>query len=252
MLTELQQYLRASAARGRTTAQVGPFLVTISEGTDHPFLNYAIPDDGARPSAAEVRALVAAFVARRRVPRLEYLEPSAPASLAALLAVGFAVEGRLQAMTASQAQARAAPAPAGYAVVVPDADEDLVAMLAAQRVAYGKLGASGPDQLAWSRESQAAGGIVLAIRQEASGTIVGGGVATPPGGSGFTEIAGIAVAEEHRRRGLATALTAELTRRALAAGVRTAFLTPRDDDVARAYERAGFARVGRMLHVRLT
>lgn len=54
---------------------------------------------------------------------------------------------------------------------------------------------------------------------------------TPP--NGFTEVAGIAVAAAQRRRGLATALTAELARRAFAAGVRAAYLTPADDEVAR-------------------
>jgi ribosomal protein S18 acetylase RimI-like enzyme len=248
MLAQLQQYLRASASRGRATARVGPFLITISESTDHPFLNYAIPDDGARPGPDEVRALVAAFAARGRVPRLEYLEPSAPASLAALVAGGFAVEGRLQAMTAARASDVAAPA--GYALAVPDTDEDLTAMLDVQQAAYGQLGMTGAEQLAASRKSQAAGAIVLAIRHDTTATIVGGGIATPPDGSGFTEIAGIAVADEHRRRGLATALAAGLTRRALVAGVRTAFLTPADDDVARVYERAGFERIGRMLHLR--
>ena len=249
MLTELQRYLRAAASRGRTTARVGPFLVTISESTDHPFLNYAIPDDGAQPSPEDVRALVAAFAARARVPRLEYLEPSAPASLAALVAGGFAVEGRLQAMTAERAVE--VPVPAGYSIAAPATDEDLAAMLDAQQAAYGELGMSGAEQLAASRESQAAGGIALAIRHDATATIVGGGIATPPRGSGFTEISSIAVAQQHRRRGLATALAAQLTRCALAAGVRTAFLTPADDEVARLYERAGYERIGRMLHVRL-
>ena len=249
MLTQLQQYLREAASRGRSTARVGPFLVTISESTDHPFLNYAMPDDGAQPTAEDVGALVAAFAARGRVPRLEYLEPSAPACLAALVAGGFALEGRLQAMTAKRAAE--VPVPAGYSVGVPATNEDLAAMLDAQQAAYGELGMSSAEQLAVSRESQAAGGIALAIRHHETATIVGGGVATPPGGSGFTEISSIAVAEAHRRRGLATALAAELTRFALAAGVRTAFLTPADDEVARLYERAGYERIGRMLHVRL-
>ncbi len=134
MLTQLQQYLRAAASRGRTTSQVGPFLVTIDEDTDHPYLNYAIPDDGARPSDADVTALVAAFSDRGRIPRLEYLTPTAPDALAALEAAGFGVEDRPQAMTATRAVTVAPPD--GYALVVPESDADLTAMLGVQNVAY--------------------------------------------------------------------------------------------------------------------
>jgi hypothetical protein len=35
-------------------------------------LNYALPDDGARPSAADVQALVDLFERRCLPPRLEY------------------------------------------------------------------------------------------------------------------------------------------------------------------------------------
>lgn len=199
MLTQLLQYLRAAASRGCTTSHVGPFLVTIDEDTDHPYLNYA----------------------------------------------SFAVEDRLQAMTATRAVTVAPPD--GYALVVPESDADLTAMLGVQNVAYDGVC---PAQLRASRLSQAAGGIVVAVRREQDGRIVGGGVAAPPAGSAFTEVAGIAIDAGHRRRGLATALASELTRRALAAGVRTAFLTPRDDEVARLYSRAGYTRTAQMLHVR--
>lgn len=248
MLTHLQQYLRAAASRGRTTSHVGPFLVTIDEDTDHPYLNYAIPDDGARPSDADVTALVETFTGRGRIPRLEYLAPTAPVALAALEAAGFAVEDRLQAMTATRAVA--VPPPAGYTLVVPQSDADLTAMLGVQNVAYDAPAAVRPAQLRASRASQEAGGIVVALRHEQDGRIVGGGVATPPQGAAFTEVAGIAINPRHRRRGLATALASELTRQALAAGVHTAFLTPRDDEVARLYTRAGYMRTGQMLHVR--
>ncbi len=122
-------------------------------------------------------------------------------------------------------------------------------MLAAQNVAYGAAPEVDPAQLARSAALEAAGGVALAILGP-GGSVVGGGVATPPAGLGFTEVAGIAVAEAHRRRGLAAALTAELTRRALAAGAHTAYLTPGDDGAARVYARAGFAGVGHVLHVR--
>lgn len=248
-LVALQRYLRDTASRGRSTSRVGPFLLTVDEGSDHPYLNYAIPDDGAAPTPEEVAALGAAFSARGRVGRLEYLEPSAPAALAVLEAGGFAVEGRLRAMTAERAAEL--PVPEGIAWVAPEADADVLrAMLSVQSVAFGGPAEVALGDLERSRERSAAGGHVLAARDEASGLIVAGGIVSPPEGSPFTDIGGIAVAEPFRRRGIASALTAELTRRALCAGARTAFLTPGDDGAARAYERAGFALVGVMLHLR--
>ena len=248
VLSQLQQYLRTSASQGRTTSRVGPFLVTIDEGTNHPFLNYAVPDDAARPSAEEVTAMVQAFVARGRIPRLEYLEPAAPLVLAALEAQGFALEARVKAMTA--ARAADVPLAEGHAFLVPETDADRTAMLTLQNVAYGAPPEVDAAQLARSRALEAAGGIILAIRATVDGAIVAGGVTTAADGSGFTEVTGIAVAADRRRRRLATALTSELPRRAFAAGVATAFITPGDDRAARVYERAGFREIGQMLHVR--
>jgi predicted GNAT family acetyltransferase len=73
-------------------------------------------------------------------------------------------------------------------------------------------------------------------------------VATVPS-RGVTEIAGIGVLASHRRRGIATAITARLTADAFAAGVTTAFLTPGDHGAQRVYQRAGFADATVMLHI---
>ena len=61
MLTRIQQYLRAVAPTGRECEQVGPFLATFDPYSDHPYFNYALPDDGAEPTDAEVTGLVAAY-----------------------------------------------------------------------------------------------------------------------------------------------------------------------------------------------
>lgn len=245
MLQQLQQYLRDAAARGRTTAQAGPFLVTISEGTDHPFLSYAVPDDDAAPSGSDVEALVEAFASRGRIPRLEYLEPSAPLVLPVLENAGFTLEGRLRAMT-TRAPAGVA-VPEGFALDVPG--EGLAAMMAVQSLAFGGDGSVGEEELARARAKE--DGVAVAAVEVASGRVVAGGNASPPEGSEFSEIGGIAVDPAFRRRGLASALTAEIARRALVApGVTTAFLTPADDGAAGAYVRAGFADMGLMLHVR--
>src|SRR5947208_9833624 len=83
-------YLRASFA-DRNTKQVGPFLASFTPHDDNPYLNYAIPDDGAEPTDQDVQALIAAYAARNRKPRLEYLSELAPKVEDPLLRGGFSV-----------------------------------------------------------------------------------------------------------------------------------------------------------------
>ena len=71
-------YLRASALRGRNHERIGPFLATFNTKNDNIYLNYAIPDDGAAPGAPDIAALIAAFEARKRKPRLEYICAASP------------------------------------------------------------------------------------------------------------------------------------------------------------------------------
>jgi hypothetical protein len=74
----IQEYLRAAAARGRDTEHIGPFLATFSRSSTNRFLNYAMPDDGARPSAGDVELLIEAYGRRGRRARLEYITAGAP------------------------------------------------------------------------------------------------------------------------------------------------------------------------------
>jgi GNAT superfamily N-acetyltransferase len=246
---QLQHYARVVTARDRDVERVGPFTATFDPHTTNPFLNYAIPDDGAAPSAGEVAALVAAFARRGLQPRLEFLPSVAPAAEAALRAGGFAVEAHLVVMTCTVDDVVAlSPAP-GIAIEAPRSDEDLRQLRSAQHRAFGvQAPAVGDDEVARQRAALAAGTLALAARDVATGAIVGGGVATAPAG-GVTEIAGIGVLEGHRRRGIAGAITAGLARAAFAAGQTTAWLTPGDDGAHRVYARAGFVDRSAMLHL---
>ena len=90
----------------------------------------------------------------------------------------------------------------------------------------------------------------LLARDTAGGLVVGGGVATIPAAA-TSEIAGIAVVESHRRRGIAGAITARLAVELFAGGVTTAFLTPGDEGAQSVYARAGFADTTEILHMSL-
>jgi hypothetical protein len=74
----LHSYLLAHA-EGNGAERVGPLVASFDAHSAHPYRNYAIPDDQACPDAGQVGALIAAFTARGRTPRLEYLPGLCPA-----------------------------------------------------------------------------------------------------------------------------------------------------------------------------
>ncbi len=247
---DIQAYIRGGVERGRDTERVGPFLATFSRHSDNPYLNYAIPEDGATPSPADVAALIASYHRRGRTPRLEYLPRLAPAVEAALVAAGFTAEGRLPLMLCTPDSARALPVPSDIELIAPTSDEDIRAMVVAQNEAYG-AGAPGPQEVEARRANLATGGLAVLARDKATGAPAGGGICDVPL-HGTTELAGVGVRPAFRRRGIAGALTTRLVRDAFARGVTTVFLTPAHEAEERIYARAGFSRTSEQLHIALS
>ncbi|MGL5062115.1 MAG: GNAT family N-acetyltransferase [Microcoleus sp.] len=247
MESHIQSYLRFAANSQRDTAQIGPFFATFSHSSDNPFLNYAIPDNNATPSPADVAALISAYEGRGLRPRLEYVAQLAPLVEPALAAAGFTVEGRFPLMVCSPGAEKTMPLPEGIELVVPTSDSELRDTVTVQHEAYGALPPNFED-VERLRESLTMGGIAVLARDAATGEPAGAGQLTVPGNM-TTEIAGIGVRVAFRRRGIAGALTARLLQEAFAAGVSVAFLTPGHDEEARIYSRAGFVPVGDILHI---
>ncbi|MGW3992983.1 GNAT family N-acetyltransferase [Amycolatopsis sp. NPDC004772] len=245
----IQAYVRATAPRGRETEQVGPFLATYSPGTPHPMLNYAIPDDGAQPTAAEIDALTAAYRRRDLLPRLEYFTDVAPDLEKLLVGAGYELERRVPLMTCAPAERVDQPAPAGIRLRVPESDEDFRRMRAAQNTAFGEPAEIGDDEVEQLKTGLGAG--VRHLLAEDDGVVVGGGLALEIV-DGTTEIAGIAVLEPYRGRGIAAALTAHLTREVHEAGAHTAFLTPGDLGIGNVYARVGYQPAGECVHLSLS
>jgi GNAT superfamily N-acetyltransferase len=243
-VTALQTHIRRAAAAGRATERIGPFLATFSPDSANPFLNYAVPDDGAKPTPADVAGLTAAYRRRDLVPRLEFLAATAPAAEAALLAAGYEVERRIPVMLCPPGALHEVPPPAGIELVVPESDVDLKGMLTAQFEAFGDPGE--PD-VAGARENK---GVRVYARDARTGEPVGGGQATPVV-DGTTEVAGIAVREPYRRRGVGAAITAWVTAAVHEQGAHTVFLTPAGVNEQRMYARVGYQAADDMLHLRL-
>jgi ribosomal protein S18 acetylase RimI-like enzyme len=241
-LTALQAFLRASAARGRRVLRVAPFTVTIHPHDPLKFLNYAIPDDGARPDAAAIAALRERFRAHARLPRLEWIEEAAPDVAAALAAAGMAEELRTPLMACTADELASAAAAVDGLLVAAVGDGDLRDLARLQRAAFGVEPLPADEAPADPRRN--GGGAVLA-RVGAEPVAAAGWTAVV---DGCSEVAGVATVERWRRRGLAGVVTAAAARAAFAAGARRCVLSPGDERAQRVYARAGFRRVATMLH----
>ena len=250
-MSAIQTYVRTTAARGRETERIGPFLATYTPDSTHPMLNYAIPDDGAAPSADVIAALTEAFRGRELMPRLEYFSDVAPELEKLLVDTGFELERRVPLMVCSVEGRIDHAVPEGIRLREPETDEDFRRMRSAQNVAFGESPAVTDAEVARAKASRAAGSAPVLAEDTVTGEVIGGGIALEIV-EGTTEIAGIAVIEQYRLRGIAVALTSHITREAHRRGAHTAFLTPGDLGLGNLYARVGYRPAGECVHLSLS
>lgn len=239
-INELQAFLRATAARGREVVRVGPFDAFFDPNDDMKYLNYAVPDDDAEPSSADIEALRAAFHERQRLPRLEWIAEAAPGVVDALRDSGMREELETPLMACGPDELRT---PDVDAAIVPAGPADEGPARRMLMVAFGQA----PAQDAADAEDVSAETSSRLVIARIDGEIASAGSWTPVI-DGVSEVAGIGTAEPYRRRGLAGAITAAAARAAFDAGATLCVLSPGDETALRVYERAGFRRVATMLH----
>jgi len=244
----IADHMRAAASR-RPGDRIGPFSVGIDSHSDDPMRNFAVPDSGACPTAAEVTTLVAFFRERQRIPRLEYVEDSAPGVEGVLLAAGFTVERRTPVMISTPGTRLTPREPAGITVREAAGDADLAAAVAVQHHAY-QVPAPGPEDIARLARVAGRGGVVSVAVDDATGTVVGTGlvdVTGPDDAAG--ELAAVGVRAGFRRRGIASALSAQLAGAAHARGIGVVFLEaePEEESI---YRRTGFTDVTTKIWIR--
>jgi len=245
MHATLQASLRGALHGRRDVESIGPFLAAFDADDDSPFRNYAIPDEGARPTPEEVEDLRRAFGRRNRLPRLEFLPAAAPAAEAVLLQAGFVTEDRLAIMTCAPTQLRELPPPPGIRLTVAVGNDALGQAAAIQNTAYG---APEPDaaDIARLQHTIDAGGVV-ALAQEVTGGGAASGLITAPS-HGFAELAAVGVLPTWRRRRIAAALTGTLGRAAFERGVPVLMLMAHEAEQA-AYARAGFTVASEIIFI---
>jgi ribosomal protein S18 acetylase RimI-like enzyme len=245
-LQRIHAYLRVAAPRGRDVERIDPFLATFNRDTDNPYLNYAIPDDGATPSESDVAALVAAYRRRERKPRLEYIASLAPDVEPALLAARFEVEGRLPLMVYRGSKER--PLPDGIELVEATSTDELRDVAVVQSEAYEEQGAVPENVVKSLRSTGAAGGLVVLARDAATREPAGAGQCTGPH-DGATELTSVGVRERFRRRGIAEAIARRLASEMHARGNDGLFLMADGPPEERIYQRAGFETISDILHI---
>ena len=232
-------YMRASAAR-KPGGRTGPFILGLDPHTDEPMRNYAVPDGGASPGPGDVAALIEAFRASQRIPRLEYIEADAPQAWPALAAAGFAVERRTPVMIAFPDTVLTPRSPAGIALRLAASEADVLAALTVQHIAYEVPSPPGQPDIARVTRMTGRGGLLAVAVDEGTGDVVGTGLVDVSAGVG--EVAAVGVLPGYRRRGIASALSVCLARTAHARGIGLVFLEAEPEE-ERIYRRAGFTDV---------
>jgi hypothetical protein len=238
----IQSYVRETAHRLKEAVSVPPFTVFVHPRNPMPHLSFAIPDRSvAGDLSASLADLVRVFRERARVPRFEYVEGFAPSLAAALERFGFELELRTPIMVCDRASAREAPAVPGLRIarLAPTASlDDVQTLINVGRRAFG-AGNEEPASEEDAEEDRARLDRDISLLASLDGDPAAVAHAMAPL-AGLAEVGGIGTLTEFRTRGIATAMTAEITRVAFEAGADLTYLTPGDEGAFRIYERVGY------------
>ncbi|MFF3513119.1 GNAT family N-acetyltransferase [Streptomyces sp. NPDC002573] len=253
MDTDVQSFAVANLRRRPLAVEIGGFVAGFDPATTSPYLNYATPLPGARPTGSDVTALIAAFRERGLKPRLEFAPDAAPAVEPALRDAGFATEAVHEYMvctpttlTPPHLGERSAATPS---VETPHTDEDYAAIDAALSGAFAGVFASSPEGAARLRRTQDNGGAVRFVRAPDGGCAGAASCSAPAVGT--SELAGVGTRPAYRGRGIAASVTASLTEAMFAREARSVWLEYSGEGSRRVYERVGFRPRGTRLYLAL-
>jgi GNAT superfamily N-acetyltransferase len=216
----------------------------------------ARPRPGAgRLTADDVRAAVALQEAAGLPPALEWIQERSPGAAAAAAAAGLEVDDLPLLVAADPVEL---VLPAGVRLYVVGADDpELPRYQRVAAIAFAHPGGradvreAAPDPSAEAaartavlRERIATGRTVLMVAVENGEPVaVGSHQPVDVDGTEVSEVVGVATLPRFRARGLGAGLTSALVAHAQETADMV-FLSAGDDDVARVYERVGFARLG--------
>jgi predicted N-acetyltransferase YhbS len=258
LLDCIERYFAAAPLPDARVEQVGALDVPLGEPA-WPYPARPRPGAGA-VRAGDVRAAVTLQQATGLPVALEWIAERSPEAAAAARAAGLAVE-ELPLLVVDTPVELVLPAEVVLYLVGAD-DPQLARYQRVVETAFahpggpadiGELTADGvavdesPEaaaRVAALRERIAAGRTVLMVALEDGAPVaVGSHQPVDVDGTEVSEVVGVATLPRLRARGLGAGLASALVAHARESA-DVVFLTAGDDDVARVYERAGFARIG--------
>jgi ribosomal protein S18 acetylase RimI-like enzyme len=245
----VQSFAVANLRRRPEVVETGGFVVGFDPSTTSPYINYATPLPGARPTEADVAALVAAFRERGLKPRLEFAPDTAPEVQPALLAAGFTVEETHEYLVCTPETLTLPQDVNGPTVEIPSLEEEFASIDGALAEAFSgafEFSQAGVDRL---RRTQSNGGAVRFVRAP-DGSCAGGASCSAPA-VGTSELSGVGTRPAFRRQGIAGAVTAALAEAMFAQGAESVWLEYSGDGSRRVYESVGFQPQGTRLYISL-
>ncbi|SNS47402.1 FR47-like protein [Streptosporangium subroseum] len=251
MGTNVQSFAVANLRRRPVVVQTGGFVAGFDPGTTSPYINYATPMPGARPTGRDVAALIEAFRERGLKPRLEFAPDAAPAVEPALREAGFTVEEGHEYLVCNPATLTMPPVTNEVALLVetPSTDEDYGSIDAALSEAFAGVFASSAEGAARLRRTQENGGAVRFVRAPDGGCAGGASCSAPAVDT--AELSGVGTRLAFRGRGIAGSVVAALTETLFAQGAQSVWLEYSGEGSRRVYERVGFKPQGTRLYMAL-
>ncbi|MFZ0666206.1 MAG: GNAT family N-acetyltransferase [Acidimicrobiales bacterium] len=248
VLERIGGYVRRYAEQQREVERTGPFLATFGRHSNGPYLNYAVPDDGAVPTRTDIERLVSLYEERDLRPRVELVRSLSPSADFELRQSGFELDGSFPLMACTSESMRQVVHPGSVRIVLGYTKNDIRGILEVRRQVFEEPDRVTQAEVTRTRYGIDSGAIAAMAVDSSTGEGLGSGESLVPY-DGVTELTSIGVLESHRRRGIGASLTAALTRAALAAGADIVYLTAANEEGARIYDQVGYLLVGEFRHL---
>ncbi|MGH9176575.1 MAG: GNAT family N-acetyltransferase [Vicinamibacterales bacterium] len=252
-LKRLHDYWHANArAHAREVIDASPFTLYLGTEADPRYTerdasyNVVIANDDADLDLASLLAQIRARVrASARPTHIEIIEELFPRLSAALVPRGFLVVVREPLLVCTPAMLRPVTDIPGLTYITLTRDSPMPEIREGMDVNERGFdpGFVGPTSEQDAERFRRTLGAARAFTARQDGVAAAAGMHNVPF-DGVTRLVGIATLEPFRRRGIAAALTAQITRSAFDSGVDLAFLAAASDDAQRVYERIGYRVAG--------
>lgn len=239
-----------AASLGRKTVPVGPFRACFDPSTDLVWLNYAVPV-WALASPAETQMQLAqlrsAFHEHGRRMRFEFIDGIWPRLVEELERFGLILQTRAPLMWVTpDSFVPCVREDLKLRLVQAHETEVLAKMHDVQQRAFGADAVAATDAEIAQLQHQIANGFWWCAIAESGGEVAGIGTLVLT--NTVAELAGVGTLPEHRRKGVAAALSSYLLMRQFEMGGELVWLSAGDDTARLVYAKIGFRVVGDQLH----